>query len=85
MTNSRQKKWTQVRVQTVVTIAGSTYRTAERAAAAWANWVNISFHERHTERLGYAAYHDAAWAARTAHFKATAYRRALPIFRKILP
>lgn len=79
------KKLTRPRVQTIVTIGRSTYRTAQRAAEAWAQMVSISFHERHTRRIGYAAYHDQAWAARTAHFEATAYRRALPIFQKILP
>jgi hypothetical protein len=47
--------------------------------------VSISFDELHTRRIGYAAYHDQAWRARTAHFEATAYRRALPIFQRILP
>jgi hypothetical protein len=78
------KKLTRVKVQTTVTIGGSTYRTAQRAAEAWANWVRIEFHEKHTRRLGYAAYHDWAWVKRTAHFEQTAYRRALPIFQRIL-
>jgi hypothetical protein len=72
------------RIQAVAIIAGQTYRTAEKAAAAWALWCRIRRSERHGQKLGHAAYHDAAWESRTRAFDARAQRRALKIFQKYL-
>lgn len=74
-----------VQIRNVAVIGNQTYRTAEAAARAWAQWFDIRMHERHTKKIGHAAYHDQTWYNRTRHFEDKARRRALKIFQKYLP
>jgi len=73
------------RIVPVAVIANRCYRTAQTAAVAWSEWCAIRRHERHSQILGHAAYHDAAWAARTQNFEQRALRRSLKVFQKYLP
>lgn len=74
-----------VKMVLVAVIGKQTYRTAEKAAAAWALWFMARMHARKTKALGHAAYHDSVWYNRTRHFEEKAHRRALKIFQQFLP
>lgn len=92
-----------IKVRVAVRVPGrGLYTKPETAAMAWAYNVGFAMTQRHSAKIGMAAYHDEAWEARngfdpakvvdygmlqlnTGETKLTmkAYRRALPIFRRI--
>ena len=47
-----------------VKIGDSTYKSAHRAAEAWGMEIYRRMYNRHSKKIGCAAYHDAAWSAR---------------------
>lgn len=53
-----------VKFQTSVTIRGRTYRTAKHAAEAYGLAVLSRFEDKHTKKIGHAAYHDQKWFQR---------------------
>lgn len=45
----------------VARIRGKAYKTARQASVAWAEAVMKEIDDRHTQKIGEAAYHDAKW------------------------
>lgn len=52
------------KIVAVANINGRTYKTADKAATAFALAVSSNRFERHTKKIGHAAYHDTAWFTR---------------------
>jgi hypothetical protein len=61
------KKKLKVKIQPTVYINGRGYKTARKACLAWAEGVYCRMYERHTKKIGYAAYYDKAWCERNEY------------------
>jgi hypothetical protein len=93
-----------IKIQTTVKVGHTSYKTATRAAEAWAREVYRVFYDKKKHQLKMYPTNDPAWNARNGYdprylvgdpngiqlntgmtlMQQRAYRRVLPIFKKIL-